>query len=278
VKTNRIGLPSGSLFQATTDLLKKVGIIVRNNGRGFIAEIEGSNIFTEAFITRPDRLPRAVASGKVDAAITGWDFVLEKGFLGKIIKVADLDYSKTSMRPARIVVFSRKDEIVDRGDIKVLSEYPELTKKIFKRSIIEFSSGTTEADVALGIFDFGVGVVETGKSLSDNGLKILETITSSPAVLITRDRSEEIEIFGEMLRGALRAEKFVLIKFNIDAGDEKKILKVIPSLESPTVNNLADGNTAIETVVLKGEMSDVIVAIKKAGGRKIIVQRLDVSM
>ena len=278
MKTNRIGLPSGSLFQATTDLLKKVGIIVRNNGRGFIAEIEGSNIFTEAFITRPDRLPRAVASGKVDAAITGWDFVLEKGFLGKIIKVADLDYSKTSMRPARIVVFSRKDEIVDRGDIKVLSEYPELTKKIFKRSIIEFSSGTTEADVALGIFDFGVGVVETGKSLSDNGLKILETITSSPAVLITRDRSEEIEIFGEMLRGALRAEKFVLIKFNIDAGDEKKILKVIPSLESPTVNNLADGNTAIETVVLKGEMSDVIVAIKKAGGRKIIVQRLDVSM
>lgn len=278
MKTRKLGLPSGSLLQPTIELLKKIGVMVHINGRGFIAEIEGSNIFTEAFITRPDRLPRAVASGKIDSAITGWDFVLEKGFQSEVIKVVELNYSKTSRHPVRVVVFSKKEKIIDQKNISVLSEYPKLTKGIFKKSTIDLSTGTTEADVAFGIYDYGVGVVETGRSLLDNGLKILKTIIVSPTVLIASYLSEEVKTFGEMLKGVLRAEHYCLLKFNASIGDKNRILALVPSMESSTVNNLVDGDIAIETVVRKDSLSDLIIAVKKEGGRKIIVQSIDVSV
>ncbi len=277
MQTGIIGLPSGSLFKATVELLGKIGIKVYANGRNFMADVEGISIFTKAFITRPDRIPIAVASGKVDLGITGWDFVVEKKFNKKVVMITKLNYSKNSRYPARIVVFSKKDEIIDNPGIKVLSEYPEITKNIFKESLIEVSTGTTEADVAFGVYDYGVGVMETGKSLTDNGLKILRVILPSPVVIIAREKTKYFEILGEMLRGALKAEKYKLIKFNADLGDRDKFTS-IRSLESPTINNLANGDIAIETVIFAGEVSDRVMMIRKMGGRDIIIQDINVTI
>lgn len=196
-----LGIPSGSLFQPTIELLRKAGVNIENSDkRKFLLKTNGDNIFKEIFITRPDRLPRILIERKINAALVGLDFLIESGLEKEVIEIAKLNYAKTSKNNVKIVIFSKLDEIVDGSHIKVLSEYPSMTKRIFKKSNIISSSGTTEADVAFGLYDYGVGVVETGKSLESNGLKALKTILVSPVVFITLEKTKEVNEFGKILK------------------------------------------------------------------------------
>lgn len=278
-----LGIPSGSLFDSTVALLRKVGIEVVVNGRNFIAEIRGSDIFSRAIIMRPNDLPLALKNGIVDGIITGLDMCLESGLEKELCMIVELNFSKKSRVPARVVVFCREndlDEIVDSEEILVSSEYMELARNIFKKSKIVFSTGSTEIKVAIEEFGFryGVGVVESGKSLKDNNLKIVKVILTTPVIFAVQKESQEFEIFGQMLKGALEAEMFQLVKFNADSKDKERLIEILPAMESPTISNLADGMIAIETVIAKEAITDSIIAIRKNGGRNILVQNINISV
>jgi ATP phosphoribosyltransferase len=278
-----LGIPSGSLLESTLVLLKKLGIEVIINGRNFISEIRGSGIFFRAIIMRPNDLPLAVKMGVVDAAITGFDMCLESGLEKELCIIAKLNFSKKSRVPTRVVVFCRQDnsdEIIDSEEFFVSSEYMYLASTVFEKAKIVFSSGSTEIKVAIEEFGFryGIGVVESGKSLEDNGLKVIKTIIISPVVVITRKETEETKILGQMLEGALAAEFYQLVKFNADLSDKDALIKVLPSMEAPTISSLADMAIAIETVVPRNITTDTIIAIKKLGGRNILIQDINVSV
>jgi ATP phosphoribosyltransferase len=278
-----LGIPSGSLLEPTLALLKKLGIEIIINGRNFIAEIRGSGIFSKAIIMRPNDLPLAVKMGVVDAAITGLDMCFESELESELSIIAKLNFSKKSRVSAKVVVFCRQDtfdEVIDSEEIAVSSEYMNLASTIFKKAKIVFSSGSTEIKVAIKEFGFryGIGVVESGKSLADNRLKIIKTIVVSPAVLIARQESKEIKTLGQMLEGALNAENYQLVKFNADFDDKDSLIRALPSLESPTISDLADGSVAIETVVSRNILTDTIIAINKAGGRNILIQDINVAV
>jgi ATP phosphoribosyltransferase len=121
-------------------------------------------------------------------------------------------------------------------------------------------------------------VVESGKSLRDNNLKIVKVILITPVIFAVRKESQDFEIFGQMLKGALEAENYQLIKFNADSKDKDRLIEILPAMESPTISNLADGSVAIETVIAKEVITDSIIVIRKNGGRNILVQNLNVSM
>lgn len=282
-KNLTLGIPSGSLFESTLALLRKVGIEVVVNGRNFMAEIRGSDIFSRAIIMRPNDLPLALKNGIVDGIVTGLDMCIESGLEKELCIIVELNFSKKSRVPARVVVFCREsdcDEIVDSEEVLVSAEYIELARTIFKRSKIVFSTGSTEIKVAIEEFGFryGVGVVESGKSLKDNNLKIVKVILTTPVIFAVRKENIEFQIFGQMLKGTLEAEMYQLVKFNADSKNKDRLIEILPAMKSPTINDLADGAVAIETVIAKEAITDSLIAIKKAGGRNILVQNLNISL
>ena len=271
-----IGIPNGSLYKKTIELFEKLGIEIITNGRSFEAEVIGTNMFKKALIMRPQSMPEAIKKGIIDCGICGRDCVVESGMEKELIEVAELNYSKISNRPVKIVVFGKKDFLEDNKETTVYSEYPNITKEFFKKANIVFSYGTTEAQVVAGTFDYGVCVVETGKSIRDNDLYILETLLISPTVLITKEELPKIEILGKLLKGALKSEKYQLVKMNVAEEIKEKIISMLPSLSSPTVNDLADGSFAIETIVEKSSLSDLLIQVKQAGARDLVVLDMNI--
>lgn len=278
-----LGISSGSLYEPTLALLRKLGIEVVTNGRNFMAEIKGSDIFFRAIIMRPNDLPLALKKGIVGGIITGYDMCLESGLEKYLCIMIKLNFSKKSRVPARVVVFCREndcDEIVDSEEVLVSAEYMELARAIFRKAQVIFSTGSTEIKIAIEEFGFryGVGVVESGKSLRDNNLKIVKVILTTPVIFAVRKENREFEIFGQMLKGALEAEMYQLVKFNANLKDKNQLIEILPSMEAPTISNLSDGMIAIETVIAKEVITDSIIAIRKNGGRNIIVQNINISM
>ncbi len=284
MRSLKLGIPSGSLSGQTIELLKRIGIRVVINGRSFKVRIEGIGIFSEGLIFRPESIPIAVQRGVVDCGITGWDWVVENGMENKVFKIAEFGYSKKTTTPVRIVVYSLSEKIVDNKNITVSAEYLSLAKKVFKKAQVYFSSGGTEANVVAGLYDYGIGVTETGDSIRDNRLNLLETILVSPVVLISKEESPEIGLFGRMLEGALASMKRQSIKMNVSTkGIKEKVIKILPALRSPTVSGLADGTWAVETVVsLAGDpekeipsLADLIMELTKIGATGIITQDIN---
>ncbi len=270
-----LGIPNGSLFKRTSELLGKIGIRVLVNGRNFEAGIEGSDIFKRAYIMRPQKIPNAIAKGAVDCGICGWDCVIESRLEAKLYKVMELSYSKTTGKPVRIIVFGKKKKFIDEKHISVSSEYINIARSVFKKARIDFSYGSTEVDVLTGMYDYGICVTETGKSLNDNGLKIVKTVLSSPTVLVSKKDWQEIQFFGQQLEGALNAEKYQLIKMDVDPRIKKAVISILPAIQSPTINRLADGAFAIETVVPRHEVAGVAAKLQKIGAKGIITQDIN---
>lgn len=194
-----LGIPNGSLYESTICLLNRVGLKVEAEGRKFEIKISGPSIFSRALIMRPQDIPEAILDGTIHAGICGWDCVVESNLKGNILKVAELDYSKRTKGPVKIVVFGKK-ELEDESHILVTSEYPNLARQIFKKAVIKFSHGSTEVKVSHGKYDFGIGVTETGESLKQNSLKILKVLLESPTVLVAANGYPEIKLFGDLLK------------------------------------------------------------------------------
>lgn len=271
-----LGLPNGSLFEPTIQLLKRVGIAVSINGRSFFATIQGTTIFNQVLMMRPQDIPEALVDGVIDAGICGWDCVVEAELEKVVNKVVDLSYGRNSRGSVRIVIFGKTKKLVDGKGVLVTAEYVNIARQFFRKATVRFSYGTTEAKVAYGKYRYGVGVVESGQSLTDNGLEILKVLLVSPTVMISREKLPEIEYFGRLLKAGLDAENYRLLKLDADSTAKKRILKILPSIQAPTVNQLADGNYALETVIKKEEATDLIFQLQKLGARGILVQEINI--
>lgn len=281
----RFVIPKGSLETQTFALMEASDIrLVRGSERDYHGTSDDPRI--ERFsLLRPQEIPRYVEDGFFDLGITGLDWVEETG--AKVEVVAELAYTKTSMRSVARVVLAVADTspIAASGEVpansRISTEYPNLTKRYFEELGIPVkvftSYGATEAKVP-EIVDAIVEVTETGSTLRRHGLKIIDTLLESPALLVAnpsawaaeakRKAIEEIKI---LLLGAINARGKVLVKLNVPKDDLPQVLGLLPALKAPTVSQLADEQFyAVETVVEKNQINLLIPKLKAMGASDIL--------
>lgn len=276
-------LPKGSLERATLELFEAADLTIRRGSeRDYHAGIDDPRVDTVRFL-RPQEIPTYLEQGLFDVGITGRDWIEETG--ADVRSIGELEYSKTTANPVRIVLAVPRDHPAGRGDeladgIRVSTEYPELTRRYFAkagvRAVIVPSYGATEAKVP-DIVDAIVDVTETGTSLRQHGLKIIETLLTSrtelvanPASYADPDKRAAIDDIALLLHGAIRARGNVYLMLNVAADRLAEVLAGLPSMGSPTVTSLANGEHAVGSVVPKRGVNRLIPALKAAGARDIL--------
>lgn len=282
-----IGLPNGSMQQPTLDLLAQIGIDIRPQGRSGQIAIEGFDLFNQAILMRPQDMALALLQKQIDCAICGLDWVIETELAqnlpaaSAIKRLTELPYSRALKQSARIIVFGRSDSpALKNSSIKdppltISTEYPNMTQIAYPNAKLSFSHGSTEVKVALGQFDYGVCLTETGSSLRDNDLHIVDELLITPTVLIARESNPELVAFGDLLMGALEAERHQMIKLNIDQKSKDRVINLLPALRSPTINTLSDNAFAIETVVPRSRTANLLIQLRTLGATDIVVQNLN---
>jgi len=276
-----LGLPKGSLQDATFAMMGKAGFKVTANSRSYTPNVDDPEI--AARLIRAQEMSRYVELGVLDAGITGYDWIQENG--SDVIEVADLIYAKQGMRPVRWVVAVHNDAkirtIRDLQGKRIATEAVGLTKRFLKqhgiKADVEFSWGATEAKVP-ELVDAIVELTETGSSLAANNLRILTTVLESTTKLIANKQAwhngwkrEKIEQIALLLRGALAAESRVLLKMNAPTAKVQAISKILPALNAPTVNPLSKtGWVAIESVVAECVVREIIPQLKRQGAEGIV--------
>jgi ATP phosphoribosyltransferase len=280
----RLVLPKGSLESATMELFEAADLRVRRDSSvAYRATIADPRI-DEVRILRPQEIPRYVAEGLFDIGITGRDWVEETA--SEVASVGELRYSKVSSDPVRIVLAVPHDSPVQSvadlpAGVRVSSEYPELTRRFFaERGIdadVRLSYGATEAKVP-DIVDCIVDITETGRALRAAGLRIVDTLLVSYTELLANPVSfadpEKRHAMGQvytLLQGVLEARGQVLVKLNVPGSALDTVVGLLPSMKSPTVNELhAGAGYAVETVVAKDTINTLIPALSDAGATDII--------
>ena len=277
-------LPKGSLESATNDLFTAADLGVRRGSeRDYRASIDDPRISSVMFL-RPQEIPQYIEQGLFDLGITGRDWITETN--ADVVSVCELEYSKATANPVRIVLAVPKEHPANTGaelpeGVRVSTEFPELTRRYFdalgvKAKIVP-SYGATEAKVP-DIVDAIVDLTETGTSLRKHGLKIIDTLLTSRTELITNaatwadaEKRAAIEDIALLLQGAIRARGQVLLKLNVPNDKLDAVVAVLPSMTSPTITNLATGDfKALETVVAKRGINTLITSLKAAGARDIL--------
>lgn len=277
-------LPKGSLEKATLELFEAADLKVkRDSSVDYKATVADPRI-DGVRILRPQEIPSYVAEGLFDLGITGRDWVEETS--SEVVSLGELQYSKATTNPVRIVVAVPADSAIDSvadlpQGVRISSEYPELTKRFFaERGIdadIRLSYGATEAKVP-DIVDAIVDITETGRALRAAGLKIIDTILVSYTELVANptsyadpDKRHAMEQVRTLLEGVLEARGKVLVKLNIGAPELDKVIELIPAMKTPTVNELYGGHGyAVESVVPKSEINTLIPALRDVGATDII--------
>lgn len=278
----KLGIPKGSLQSATIKLFKRSGWNINVNGRSYFPEINDDSI--ECTICRAQEMSRYVESGTLDAGLTGKDWIAENS--SDIHVVADLVYSKVSSRPARWVVavpFESDDQkIEDLEGKKIATELLQYTTRYFKeRNItvkIEFSWGATEAKVVSGLADAIVEVTETESTIKAHGLRIIHEMMKTNTQLIANhdvwknpEKREKIEQIALLLKGALLGQKLVGLKMNVSEEKMNEVMKLLPSLNAPTVSPLYNSDWfAVEIIVSTDVVRDLIPELLKKGAEGII--------
>jgi len=278
----KLGLPKGSLQNATIALFKRCGWRINVNGRSYFPEINDDTI--ECAICRAQEMSRYVESGTLDAGLTGKDWIAENS--SDVHVVEDLIYSKVSARPARWVLAvpynSKIQKLKDLEGKKISTELVEFTKNYFsERNInvnIEFSWGATEAKVVSGLADAIVEVTETGSTIKAHGLRIIHELMQTNTQFIVNhqawknpDKREKIEQIALLLKGALLGEKLVGLKMNVPEKQMKKVVAMLPSLNSPTVAHLYQTDWfSVEIMVDSDVVRDLIPKLLKNGVEGII--------
>ena len=287
MKVLKLGIPKGSLQEATINLFKKSGWKINVNSRNYFPEIDDPEI--RCSICRAQEMSRYVESGTIDAGITGKDWTLENN--SKVKVVSDLFYSKVSNRPALWVLAVASDskikKIEDLRGKKIATELVNFTRRYFAEKQIpvqvEFSWGATEGKIISGLADAIVEVTETGSTIRAHGLKIIhELMQSNTQIIANRDSwkdpwiKEKIKQIVLLLQGALRAEKMVGLKMNVPAEKLKDLVAILPSLNAPTIANLYDSNwLSVETVVEESQVRELIPGLIRKGAQGIIEYSLN---
>jgi ATP phosphoribosyltransferase len=283
----KLGLPKGSLENATIELFEKAGWRIKPAARNYFPEIDDPEL--DCSICRPQEMSRYVESGGLDAGITGKDWTMENQ--SEAVLVCDLVYSKVSKRPTRWVIAVAGDSEIkcleDLEGKKISTELVEVTTRFFEeRKInvdIEFSWGATEAKVVSGLADAIVEVTETESTIRAHGLRIIhELMQSNTQFIANKDawevpwKREKIENIALMLQGSLDAERVVGLKMNVANDKLEEIVSVLPSLNAPTVASLYNKDWySVETVVSEDIVRDLIPRLKKMGAEGIIEYALN---
>ena len=280
----KLVLPKGSLERATLSLFEAADLTVRRSSQvEYRASIADPRI-DDVRILRPQEIPHYVADGLFDLGIAGRDWVEETE--SDVVVLGDLEYSKASANPFRIVVAvaddSPWDKVEDLPDgVKVSTEYPGLTRRFFAergvRADVRLSYGATEAKVP-DIVDCVVDGTETGRALRAANLRIIGEVLPSFTALIANPAShadpakrQAMLQLKVLLDGVLEARGKVLVKLNVGGDRLAEVIRLVPSMKAPTVSELfGQGGYAVETVVAKSEINTLIPALKDAGATDII--------
>ncbi len=286
-KKLKLGIPKGSLSEATIKMFAKAGFNVVVSSRSYIPAINDPEI--ELIMLRAQEMSRYVEDGALDCGITGNDWILENK--SDVAKLADLAYAKQSMNPVRWVL-----AIPDNSDIKsvkdlegkrIATELVEVTKDFLKKNNVkadvEFSWGATEVKVAVKLVDAIVELTETGSSLRAHNLKEITTVCTSTTQFIANKnackdvwKKKKMEQIILLLKGAIEAEGKVGLKMNVPAEKLGGLLKLLPALKNPTISNLSDKKwAAVEIVVEERLVRKMIPELKEAGAEGIIEYALN---
>jgi ATP phosphoribosyltransferase len=277
----KLGIPKGSLQDATIALFERAGWRIFANGRSYFPQIDDNEI--ECMLVRAQEMARYVEHGALDAGLTGNDWVLENE--SDVERITSLTYSKVSRGTVKWVLAvpedSRFQKPEDLAGKIIATELVEFTRRYFASKNIpvkvEFSWGATEVKPPM-LADAIVEVTETGSSLRANRLRIIETLMESETQLIANKtayadewKREKINNIALMLNAAITAQGRVGLMLNVTADDLANVTSQLPALNSPTVSKLSSGKGfALNTILNESEVRDVIPRLKAAGATGIV--------
>jgi ATP phosphoribosyltransferase len=277
----QLGIPKGSLQEATLQLFARAGLRVYTNGRSYVASTGDPEI--ECMLIRAQEMARYVDHGVLDAGLTGLDWVVESGL--ELVTVSDLIYAKQSRGKVRWVLAapeeSRFQRPEDLAGCIIATELVNVTKNYFRskgvETQVEFSWGATEVKPP-ALADAIVEVTETGSSLKANRLRILDTVLESNTQIIANcgswkdpEKRRKIENLALMLQGAMAAQDRVGLMLNVKKLHLPAVLAVLPALKNPTISNLSDGEwVAVNTIIEESEAWAVIPRLKEAQAQGIV--------
>src|SRR3954469_21799472 len=280
----RLVLPKGTLERPTFELFDAADLQVsRSSDVAYRADVDDPRI-ADVRILRPQEIPRYVAEGLFDLGITGRDWIEETA--SEVVSLGQLEYSKVSAQPVRIVVAVAGDSPAQKATdlpagVRISTEYTELTRRYFEKlgipATVRLSYGATEAAIP-DVADAIVELTETGNAIRAAGLKIIDTVMTSYTELVANPVAYEdpakrhaMQQILTLLAGTLEARGKVLVKLNVGEADLDRVIAILPSMKSPTVSKLfGDGGYAVETVVPKDQINVLIPALKDHGASDII--------
>lgn len=279
----KIGIPKGSLQEATFTLFRKAGYEFRmSSGRSYHPTVDDPEL--EPLLLRPQEIPRYIEQGILDAGLTGKDWIEDNG--SDVREVAELGYSKATMNPIRIVLAASNgsdiQSVQDLQGKRIATEYVNLTERYLQqhdvKAKVEFSWGACEVKVPEKLVDAIVVNTETGSSLRAHNLKIVDTLLTSTTRLAVNHQSWEdawkrakIENILMLLRGALNAELLVGLKMNLQRANLAAVTEILTALKKPTISPLSDPDwVALEVIMEQSKIREIIPQLKRAGAEGIV--------
>lgn len=278
----KLGIPKGSLEAATRALFAQAGWNIDTRARNYFPSIDDAEI--RCALIRSQEMGPTIASGTLDAGLTGQDWIAETG--ADVEVISDLVYSKASNNPCRwVLIVDRNSPIQRIEDLhgkRIATELVSFTRRFLaERNIeatVEFSWGATEAKVVEGLADAAVEITETGSTIRAHGLRIVCDLLHTHTVLVAnrdalRDewKRRKIDNIALLLESALAARAKALLKMNVPAARLNDVVAQLPSLHAPTINRLHDDDwLAVETVVDKDAVRDLAPKLKAAGAEGIL--------
>ncbi|MBI5758847.1 MAG: ATP phosphoribosyltransferase [Planctomycetales bacterium] len=277
----KLGIPAGSLQEATGELFRKAGYTIKFSSRSYYPEIDDAEI--ECLLIRAQEMARYVEQGVLDAGITGYDWIIENN--SQVHEVCELMFSKVSRRPVRWVLCVPNDSPVqtvkDLEGKRIATEVVGLTKQYLAKhgvtAQVEFSWGATEVKPPR-LVDAIVEVTETGSSLRANNLRIVDEVLQSTTRFIANNASyadawkkAKIDNLALMLQSCLAAEGKVGLMMNVRRADLQRVLAELPALQKPTIASLSDPDWVdVNTIVDESFVRVIVPQLKAAGARGIV--------
>ena len=280
-RTLRLGLPKGSLQEATIEKMAKAGFNIQVSSRSYIPYVDDEEL--EVRLIRAQEISRYVDHGYLDCGITGLDWILENN--SDVQEVGEFLFSKVTRQPTRWVLAVPEQSLIrkpqDLAGKRIATEVVNLTHQYLAKhhiqAEVEFSWGATEFK-AHELVDAIVELTETGASLRANNLRIVDTLLVSTPRLIANHKSwtdpwkkQKIGTLALLLQGALEAEAKVGLKMNVSKKSLPKLLKCLPALRNPTISSLSRADwVAVETIIDERVVRELIPKLKQAGAEGII--------
>lgn len=282
----KLGLPKGSLQEATFALFEKAGYSFKVSSRSYQPVCDDESI--EPILLRPQEIPGYIQQGVIDAGLTGRDWIADSGAI--VHELCELRYSKLTNNPIRVVLAVHNDSsvqtVADLTGKRIATEYVRLTERYLAEhgvsATVEFSWGADEVKVP-SLVEAIVVNTETGSSLRAHNLRIVDVLLTSTTRFVASEsamadpwKRTKIESLEILLTGAMNARKLVGLKMNVPRDRQNEILSILPALKTPTISNLADpGWCAAEVIVSEEEVRELIPALKRAGATGLVEYSLN---